>query len=89
MAEEQPKIEEQPKVPETPKVTHTQVVIVSLSDGRRGAFMGPMLVSKGELMLKPPMITDVTICEPRVIEEPKPAEEAPNDGNAEANQKGA
>lgn len=58
-------------IPEGPKVTHVQAVIVTLADGRRAAFMGPMFVSKAELMLKPPVISEVVICEPRPIKEPK------------------
>lgn len=71
---------------EAPKITHIQHVIVALSDGRRGIFAGPMFVSQAELILKPPTIAEVIICQPRPIEEPK---EEPKDGNAETKQEGA
>lgn len=70
MAEEQPKVEE-PKAPEAPKITHLQHIIVALADGRRGIFAGPMFVSAAELTLKPPTISEVIICQPRPIEQPK------------------
>lgn len=83
MAEE--KIET-PAAPEAPKITHLQHIIVTLSDGRRGVFAGPMMVTNAELMLKPPRISEVVICQPRPLE---PEKEAPKDGNPETKQEGA
>lgn len=83
MAEEQPKVEE--KTPEAPKITHLQHIIVTLVDGRRGVFAGPMMVTNAELMLKPPRISEVVICQPRPLE----PEKEPTDGNPKADEKGA
>lgn len=81
---EQANAEPQPQ--EIPKITHLQHVIVTLGDGRRGIFAGPMLVGMAELRLKPPMITEVVICEPKPIAPPK---EEPKDGNPQTDEKGA
>jgi len=63
---------------ETPKELRMQYVFVTLADGRRGAFAGPELISKAELMLKPPTLVDIVFSEPKDLEQPKPVEEVPS-----------
>ena len=65
---------------EDPKVTQIQHIIVQFSDGRKGVFAGPAVIGKAELMLKPPIIAEVVICDPRDIVDP--TEEKPSDAVA-------
>lgn len=52
-----------------------QYVFITLANGKRGVFVGPELISKGELLLSPPRIVDLVFSEPKA-QEPK-NEEAP------------
>jgi len=53
------------------KTREIQWVLVTLQDGRKGMFAGPVLVGKAELTLKPPLISEVVICEPRTLAQPE------------------
>ena len=64
---------------EETKVARMQYVFVTLADGRRGVFMGPELISKAELLLKPPVLADIVFAEPRDVETTPPVnKEAPS-----------
>jgi hypothetical protein len=52
---------DKPKVP----AIKLQYVFITLADGRRGAFAGPELISKAELLLKPPVLVDLVFSEPK------------------------
>jgi hypothetical protein len=78
MSEEQkaaePEVVEVPKIEEKPRV-RMQYVFITLADGRRGAFAGPELITKAELLLKPPVLVDLVFSEPKEVEEPKVEEQ--------------
>ena len=50
---------------ETLKNINTQMVFISLSNGKRGVFVGPELISLTEMSLSPPRITEVVFDKPR------------------------
>ena len=82
MSEEQKAIE--PEIVDTPKVEEKprprmQYVFITLADGRRGVFAGPELITKTELLLKPPVLVDLVFSEPKGIEEPKDVTETPKE----------
>lgn len=56
-------VEEKPKE-EKPKIS-MQYVFITLADGRRGVFAGPALITKAELLLKPPVLVDLVFSEPK------------------------
>jgi hypothetical protein len=68
MSEEQKAVEAEivdaPKVEAKPR-PRLQYVFITLADGRRGVFAGPELISKGELLLKPPVLVDLVFSEPK------------------------
>jgi hypothetical protein len=78
MSEEQkavePEVVEAPKIEAKPRV-RMQYVFITLADGRRGAFAGPELITKAELLLKPPVLVDLVFSEPKEVEEPKVEEQ--------------
>lgn len=63
------------KTEEKPKTPRMQYVFVTLADGRRGAFAGPELIGKAELLLKPPTLVDIVFSEPRDLDQPVQAQE--------------
>ena len=65
----EPEIVEAPKVEEKPRV-RMQYVFITLADGRRGVFAGPELITKAELLLKPPTLVDLVFSEPKEVEKP-------------------
>lgn len=80
MSEEQKAIEPEivePKKEEPKRIPRLQYVFITLADGRRGVFAGPELISKGELLLKPPVLVDL------VFSEPKETTDADNAGTEE------
>jgi len=42
-----------------------QYLVVRLADGRKGIFIGPELISSGELKLNPPQIAEIVFTEPK------------------------
>jgi hypothetical protein len=68
MSEEQkaldPEIVEAQKT-EVKKIPRLQYVFITLADGRRGVFAGPELITKAELLLKPPVLVDLVFSEPK------------------------
>lgn len=73
MSEEKPLTNEQ-----IPDKLAMQTVIVTLNNGKRGAFIGPELISSVELLLNPPSPVSIDFLPPRVIQkgpedEPKKA----------------
>jgi hypothetical protein len=54
---------------ETPEVAKVipkmQYVFVTLSDGRRGVFVGPELITRDEVVAGSPRLVDVVFSEPR------------------------
>lgn len=74
MSEEQKAVEPEIVEPKKQESIKMQVVLVTLSDGRRGAFAGPMLISAAEMTLCPPRIVDVIFSEPRERKEVAPNE---------------
>lgn len=54
------------------KVPMLQRIIITLADGRQGAFAGPVLVSETELTLKLPQITNIAFTPPQPLQVPKP-----------------
>lgn len=61
----------------TPTPLRMQYVFVTLADGRRGAFCGPELIGKAELLLKPPTLVDIVFSEPKEMTAPV-TEEVPS-----------
>lgn len=53
---------------QTPDKLSMQTVIVSLNNGKRGAFIGPALISATELLLNPPSPVSIDFLPPRIIE---------------------
>lgn len=65
---------EAPAAAPAPAQLRMQYVFVTLADGRRGAFCGPELIGKAELLLKPPVLQDIVFSEPKEYVPPTPEE---------------
>jgi hypothetical protein len=67
-------LKDAPKVEEKPKVK-MQYIFITLGDGRRGVFAGPELITKAELLLKPPVLADIVFSEPKEMSQPEEPKE--------------